>query len=146
MSDEIKVIKKNIISSNLTVPDYFTMCFEGMTRDKGLTMSSIYGYIWRKAQKYGYSYVSHNTMHKDLKLDVTTIRNNLNKLVEMGFLVVLDTTKKRRPKKIDPCTISYVPNDIKYGETYIVQEEDEENDDALKLSPEETAEILSGHS
>lgn len=143
---EQKIIKKNTINNNLTTPDYFTMCFEGMTRDKGIVMSSIYGYIWRKAQKYGYSYVSHNTIHEDLKLDITTVRKNLNKLVESKFLIVLDTTKTKRPKNIDPRTISYIPNDIKYGETYIVQEENEESDESLKLSPEEISKIIGENS
>jgi Fe2+ or Zn2+ uptake regulation protein len=143
---EEKTIRKNSIKNDSITPDYFTMCFEGMTRDKGLAMSSIYGYIWRKAKKYGYSYVSHRTIHRDLKLDITTVRKNLNKLVELKFLIVLDLTKNKRPRNIDPRTISYIPNDRKYNETYIIQEDEEENDETCKLSPEEIDKIIDENS
>jgi len=136
-------IKKNSKNSDSKTPDDFAPCFEGITRDLGLTKGAIFGYLWRKAQGSGYSYVSQETMERDLRISQKTIKRGIQELIDLNLLLELDTTIVRRPKFVDPRTNSYIPNDKLYREKYTTQESKNVESECTKLTQDDIDDLFS---
>lgn len=123
--------------------DCFFPCFEGITKEYGLTTSAVFGNIWRKAQGKGYSFASHQTIGKDLKIGLKTVQRAINKLLELNLIIQLDSSKLRRPSYIDKRTISYTWNEDLYKEKYWVDNKNDDEENFSKLNKEERQALFS---
>ncbi|MCX6055015.1 MAG: helix-turn-helix domain-containing protein [Chloroflexi bacterium] len=116
--------------------NYFPL-FAAITKEYGLITSAVFGNIWRKAQGSGYSFASHQTIAKDLKIDVKTVQRKINKLIELNLITEVPSSTIRRPDYIDKRTISYTWNEDSYKEMFFTGYKNKDNKEFTKLSKEE---------
>jgi hypothetical protein len=120
--------------------DTFIPCLDSMVKKYGLTISAVWGRIWRYSHSLGYSYASNQTIAEELNLDRRTVGLAIQKLLEENLLV--EYIPADRPKRIDKRVKFYIPNVQFYIDTLVTPSKKKDETELKPLTEQKFSTLM----
>ena len=121
---------------NRVFKENFTILSDAITSKVGLFESAVFGFIYRRALKEGYSYCSKKSISKGLNINFRTVDSAVKKLIDLDLIV--DTTPEKFTSKTQ---VRYYSVLIESYNNFTAIWEKEEKENRLEKNQYRTSEI-----